>query len=232
MREPDWPRIEADLKGNRGGGSREAALGVRLQLCTYIIIGGGAVSWGVKRGFCKVSGMQGRVGRLEEMGARIVALVQGAVALKEDLQAELGHDFAYQVHQVSSHGFPDEGAHQSQLQPALSPLLPSLSPLPPPLSPLSPPQPRQATSPSKAASGMHLGNGREQHAPVLDAVLKNQEALRKVLMNQDALSNLVDRLQKTLSTIEERLQGIEQEMSILSQFTQELNQVGNEANWS
>ncbi|XP_077781283.1 uncharacterized protein LOC144327038 [Podarcis muralis] len=170
--------------------------------------------------------MAGRV-RLEEMGARILALVESAVALKEDLKAELGHVFAYQEHQDSSQEVPDEGLQQSQLQPVLSPLSPSISPLPPPLSPLSPQQPLQAASPSKAASGMHLGSGRE-----LDAILKNQEALCKVLMNQDALRSLMDRLQKTLSTVEERLQAIEQEMNIISQFTQELNQVGNEANWT
>lgn len=90
-------------------------------------------------------------------------------ALGEDLQADLEHEFLKDPeHQGSPQWVPDEGALQSQLQ-ALPQLLPPLKEL-------------QATSPSKAASGM----------------------------NQDTLKSLVGRLQKTMPTTEERVQVIEQ----------------------
>ncbi|KAK9405900.1 hypothetical protein NXF25_004674 [Crotalus adamanteus] len=65
-----------------------------------------------------------------------------------------------------------------------------------------------------------------------DAIQKNQEALQMVLTNQDMLKNLVDQVQNTMSSIEDRIQAIEQEMSIFAQFNKEINQLGDETNFS
>lgn len=66
----------------------------------------------------------------------------------------------------------------------------------------------------------------------VDAILKNQEALRMVLTNQDMLKNLVDQVQNTMSSLEDRIQAIEQEMSIFTQFNKEIDQLGDETNFS
>lgn len=68
--------------------------------------------------------------------------------------------------------------------------------------------------------------------PYVDAILKNQEALRMVLANQAKLKNLVDQLQNTMSSIEDRVQAIEQEMSIFAQFNKEIDQFGDETDFN
>lgn len=68
--------------------------------------------------------------------------------------------------------------------------------------------------------------------PYVDAILKNQEALRMVLTNQATLKNLVDQLQNTVSSIEDRVQAIEQEISIFAQFNKEIDQIGDETNFN
>lgn len=66
----------------------------------------------------------------------------------------------------------------------------------------------------------------------VDAILKNQEALRMVLTNQAMLKNLVDQLQNTMSSIEDRVQAIEQEMSVFAQFNKEIDQLGDETDFN
>lgn len=68
--------------------------------------------------------------------------------------------------------------------------------------------------------------------PYVDAILKSQEALRMVLTNQAKLENLVDQLQNTMSSIEDRVQAIEQEMSVFAQFNKEINQLGDETDFN
>uniref|UniRef100_A0ACB8EFT2 Uncharacterized protein n=1 Tax=Sphaerodactylus townsendi TaxID=933632 RepID=A0ACB8EFT2_9SAUR len=88
----------------------------------------------------------------------------------------------------------------------------------------------QAAS-STAAETSQLGGDRDQHLSMLDAMLRNQEALQKILMNQDTLKGLVDRLMKAVTSIEERVHTIEREMGLLSRFMEELNTVDTETNW-
>ncbi|XP_077180842.1 uncharacterized protein LOC143831610 isoform X3 [Paroedura picta] len=94
--------------------------------------------------------------------------------------------------------------------------------------PLSPHQPPAASS--GAAEAAHLGGNRDHYLPML-GILRNQEALRKILMNQDTLKGLLDGLLKAMTNIEARVQAIEQEMGLLSRFTEELNAVDTESNW-
>ncbi|KAM6472773.1 uncharacterized protein PHA67_005813 [Liasis olivaceus] len=152
-----------------------------------------------------------RVELLEEVGTRLVALVQSAVALKEDLQVELDCVFAKDS---DDQGVPQEvsseGAQPSQVH--LPPLY-------------------LRTSQVEVTSEVQPGNCQRHPVAMLDAILKNQEALRMVLTNQDTLKNLVDQLQNTVSAIEDRIRAIEQQMGAFAQFTKEINQLADETNW-
>lgn len=64
-----------------------------------------------------------------------------------------------------------------------------------------------------------------------DTTLENQ-ALQMILMNQETLKDLMAKLLKTVSAVEERLQTMGREIGSLSRFTQELNQVGDDNNWA
>ncbi|KAJ6652888.1 hypothetical protein lerEdw1_010546 [Lerista edwardsae] len=161
--------------------------------------------------------MEGRVGRLEELGARIVALIRSAVALKEDLQIELAQELV-----------KDQEDQGSSLEMSM---MVSDGAAQPDQAPLAPPKQKETTTPSKALSAMHLDGNHKENMPMLDGILKNQEALQMVLRNQELLKSLVDRLLKTVSSIDERLRAIEQETGLLAQFTQELNEVGSEVSW-
>nr|XP_020670857.1 uncharacterized protein LOC110091185 [Pogona vitticeps] len=147
--------------------------------------------------------MEGPAGRSAEMGGR---------TLKEDLQVERSE--ACELVQHEGKDDPeevlDEAAQQSQLQPPL---------------------PQQATFLSNTISEVHLSE-RNEHSKVLDTVRENQETLQMVLMNQETLKGLTAKLLKAVSSIEEKVQAMGQEMGTLSQFTQELNQVGDESNWA
>ncbi|KAL7986302.1 hypothetical protein Chor_011468 [Crotalus horridus] len=128
--------------------------------------------------------------------------VESAMTLKEDLQVELGSN-----HQEVL----NEAAQQSQLH------LPSLF---------------LGASPVKAIPDMQPSSCQWDPEAMHDAIQKNQEALQMVLTNQDMLKNLVDQVQNTMSSIEDRIQAIEQEMSIFAQFNKEINQLGDETNFS
>ncbi|KAG8127813.1 hypothetical protein E2320_014704, partial [Naja naja] len=127
--------------------------------------------------------------------------VESAMAPKENLRVELGSDNQELLNEI---------AQQSQQH-----LLPSLY---------------STASPVKTTLDMQPSSCQWYPEAMHNAILKNQEALRMVLTNQDKLKNLVDQLQNTMSSIEDRIQAIEQEMSIFAQFNKEINQLGDETN--
>ncbi|ETE61588.1 hypothetical protein L345_12659, partial [Ophiophagus hannah] len=126
--------------------------------------------------------------------------VESVMAPKEDLRVELGSDNQELLNEI---------AQQSQL------LLPSHY---------------SRASPLKATPDIQPSSCQWYPEAMHNAILKNQEALRMVLTNQDMLKNLVDQLQNTMSSIEDRVQAIEQEMSIFAQFSKEIDQLGDETN--
>ncbi|KAJ7317237.1 hypothetical protein JRQ81_003399 [Phrynocephalus forsythii] len=87
-------------------------------------------------------------------------------------------------------------------------------------------------SPVERNGEVPLGNRKEKPVPMLDTVLENQDVLQMILMNQETLKDLMVKLLKMVSTIEEKVQAMGRDIGTLSQFTQELNQVGEENNWA
>ncbi|KAL8212956.1 UNVERIFIED_CONTAM: hypothetical protein K2H54_059800 [Gekko kuhli] len=163
--------------------------------------------------------MAGLVVRLEEVEEKFKALAQCALALKEDLRVvsvcespKVGEDQGspQEVSFLASND-SNEASQHCKLPLSLHQL--------------------QTASSRAAAEAACLGSRRDEYLAILEGILKIQEALREILLNQDTLKDLVDGLLKAVTSMDARVHTIEQEMGLLSRFTEELSAVDTETNW-
>ncbi|KAM9120129.1 uncharacterized protein ACDP82_016256 isoform 2-T2 [Pangshura tecta] len=171
-----------------------------------------------------------RCGRLAAVGERLAAIARSAVAAGAELRAALQEELAAVATGAEPQGSPalppevgassslvarlahrsakqedDKSKSQEELVPATTPAS----------------QQWEEVFPLEAPSTVQQDMNQEKGMLALETIVKNQEAMR----------SLMAELVQSMGAVEQRIRNIEQEMGLITRFTQELNELG-EDNWT
>ncbi|KAM9120128.1 uncharacterized protein ACDP82_016256 isoform 1-T1 [Pangshura tecta] len=188
-----------------------------------------------------------RCGRLAAVGERLAAIARSAVAAGAELRAALQEELAAVATGAEPQGspaLPPEVGASSSLVARLGELRLKLlrrggaerclahrsakqeddksksqEELVPATTPAS--QQWEEVFPLEAPSTVQQDMNQEKGMLALETIVKNQEAMR----------SLMAELVQSMGAVEQRIRNIEQEMGLITRFTQELNELG-EDNWT